>query len=154
MAHYDRIQPIRGAQADAALEHGLERFDAQELRSEVDAHNFVQRCRGVWEADAKTDRVESLATEGLELAVAPTAGALAAWRTKGGFPVGELFNWVVGAGAKAVSIGMVAKLPDFETINDAPPAPRRFVRSLARAGKVLLHSQMSMSTRDAIEDDK
>lgn len=154
MAQYDRIQPITGAQADGALDRALDRIDAQELRSEIDAHNFVQKCRGMWETDARKDRVENLTTEGLELAVAPTAGALAAWRTKGGFPIGQLANFVVGAGAKAVSIGMVAKLPNFDEANDAPAPPRRFVRSLARAGKVLLHSQMSMSTRDAIEDDK
>jgi hypothetical protein len=154
MAQYDRIQPIKGAQADGALDRALDRFDAQELRSELDAHNFVQKCRGMWETDTRKDRVENLTTEGLELAMAPTAGALAAWRTKGGFPIGQLANFVVGAGAKAVSIGMVAKLPDFDEANDAPATPRRFVRSLARAGKVLLHSQMSMSTRDAIEDDQ
>jgi hypothetical protein len=154
MAQYDRIQPITGAQADGALDRALDRFDAQELRSELDAHNFVDKCRKGWETDSRKDRVENLTTEGLELAMAPTAGALAAWRTKGGFPIGQLANFVVGAGAKAVSIGMVAKLPDFDEANDAPAGPRRFVRSLARAGKVLLHSQMSMTTRDAIEDDQ
>jgi hypothetical protein len=155
MAHYDRIQPIKGAQADAALEGAMERFDAQELRTEVDAHHFVQRCRGVWEADAKKDRNENVATELVELFVTtPAAGALAAWKTKNGFRIGEFTNLVVGAGAKAVSIGLAAKLPNFELINDAPPEPRRLVRSLARAGKVLLHSQGSMWTRELIEDDK
>jgi hypothetical protein len=154
MAQYDRIQPIKGAQADGVLEQALERFDAQELRTEIDAHHFVDKCRGVWLADAKKDRVENLTTEGLEAGMAGVAGALAAWRTEGGFPIGEAANWVIGFGAKAASIYMVAKLPDFELINDAPPEPRRFVRSLARAGKVLLHSQFAMQTRDWIEDDK
>jgi hypothetical protein len=154
MAQYDRIQPITGAQADGALDRALDRFDAQELRSEIDAHNFMQKCRGMWETDVRKDRVENLTTEGLELAVAPTAGALAAWRTKGGFPIGEFTNYVVGAGAKAVSIYMVATLPNFDEANDGPATPRRFARSLARAGKVLLHSQLSILTRDAIEDDQ
>ena len=155
MAQYDRIQPIKGAEADAALERASERFDAQELRTEVDAHLFVQKCRKVWEADAKKDRNENVATEFIELLVtAPVAGALAAWKTKSGFRAGECANFVVGVGAKALSIGLAWKMPNFELINDVPPEPRRFLRSLARAGSVLLHSQESMWARELIEDDK
>jgi hypothetical protein len=155
MAHYDRIQPIKGAEADAALERASERFGGEELRTELDAHLAVQKCRRVWEADAKKDRNEQVATEFVELLVtAPLAGALAAWKTKDGRRIGEFTNMVVGVGAKAVSIGLAWKMPSFELINDAPPEPRRFLRSIARAGSVLLHSQESMWARELNEDDK
>jgi hypothetical protein len=152
MAQENAIKPIRGAEADRALARSFDHFDPPVLRSEVESLKFVQECREVWETDARKDRAENLITEGSELGAAVAAGAIASLRTQGGFEVGGWTNIVVGTVAKAISIGLASKLPDFSLINDTLPEPRRVLRTFAKAGKVLLHSQAAMWTREYIED--
>lgn len=155
MAPFDSIQPTAGAKADAALERSLDLFNAPTVQEKLDAHQFMEKCRSEFDTDARRNRAEHVTTELVELfGSAPAAGVLAAWRTAGGFPIGQWANFVLGFGAKAASIGLDVKLPKFDEMCDSPTTGRRVLRTIARSGKVLLHSQVSMLARDMIEDDK
>ncbi|EDM74992.1 hypothetical protein PPSIR1_19077 [Plesiocystis pacifica SIR-1] len=128
--------PAALAQFDA--EFGLQKADeATVLQERIEASEFGRRCRHEWAAQKRREKTEHVIGEVLQVTLAPGAGALAAWKTKGGFPVGALINGVVGTGAKALSLYQ----PENATL-----------RVIGKAGKVLLHSQISITTHNHIED--
>ena len=128
------LSPAAMAELDAEIAR-RQVDDAYYLQDKVDATAFGQKCRYEWEQANRVDRAEHVATEVLEVVLTPGAGALAAWKTEGGFPIGAIVNGVVGGGAKAVSIW---------------GPENRALRAAARAGKVLLHSQISITTHNLI----
>lgn len=130
------ISPAALAKFDTELAH-REVDEATLLQEKIEASEFGRRCRHEWAAEKRKQKAEDLVTEVLEVTLAPGAGALATWKTKGGFPVGAVVNGVVGLGAKALSL--------------AGPESRT-LRVVGKAGKVLLHSQISITTHNLIED--
>jgi hypothetical protein len=110
--------------------------DADMLETELQAHAFSQQCLREMEAKDRHDRAEHVTTEVLEVIATSGAGALSTWKTKGGFPIGATLNYVLGAGAKAVSIWNPEHHPG--------------LRVAGRTGKVLLQSQLSITTRNLI----
>lgn len=122
--------------------------DAPVLRDELEGYMFARQCLDERQQNKVRDRNEDFGTEALELFVtAPAAGALSAWRTKSDFPVGGLLNGLAGFGFKALSCYATIRRTEL----DEEP---RVMRVIGRAGKVLLHSQISMMTRSIIEDDQ
>ncbi len=136
MAQHPQIRPDASPAALASLNDALTTYDAEALETEIQAHSFSQKCLREMEAEDKKNGVEHLTTEVLEVAVAPAAGALSVWQTKGGFPIGGAANVVLGLAGKALSL--------------ANPKARP-LRVLGRATKVLLHSQLSITTRNLIK---
>lgn len=82
----------------------------------------------------KQQQVDDVTTEVLEAVTSIGAGGLSTW-SAGGVPVGVVANYVIGTAAKAGSI--------------LGPEDRA-LRVACRAGKVLLHSQISITTRNLI----
>jgi len=126
-----------GAQTSALAKH-LREFDAQALEDEIQAYSFCQDQLRELEATERTDYVQQVTTETLQLVVAaPAAGAMATVRTKKGFPIGGFVNTAVGLAAKALAFSKTDK---------------RALRVLADVGKVFLHSQLSMKTKEVIDE--
>jgi hypothetical protein len=136
MAQHPQIRPDASPAAMASLNDALTTYDAEALETELQAHNFAQQCLREQENEDKKDRTENLTTEVLEVAVAPAAGALSVWQTAGGFPIGGVANVMLGLGGKALSLSNPKARP---------------LRVLGRTTKVLLHSQLSITTRNLIK---
>ncbi|PRP98532.1 hypothetical protein [Enhygromyxa salina] len=127
----------RSPEAMEALEGHLAILDdAESLETQLQAHAFSQQCLRDIEVTERLDRTEILTTEALEVVVTPAAGAISTWKTKKDIPIGAIANILLGTGAKAVSIWN----PE-----------NRGVRVAGRVGKVLLHSQLSIITRNLIQ---
>lgn len=131
------LSPAAMAELDADIAR-RQTDEAQYIQDKADATAFGQKCRYEWEQEKRADKAEHAATEILELIVAPGVGAMAAWRTKSGIPIGQVINGVVGAGAKAVS----AWNPE-----------NRVLRVAGRAGKTILHCQMSIIAYEFLKED-
>ena len=130
----------RSSEALDRMHSQLSRLDdAQELETELQTHLWSQQCLREMEEEERLDRTEHLTTEVLEVVASPAAGAVSLWKTKGGFPIGGLANTVVGGIAKAVS-----------ALN---PKDRRGLRVAGRVGKVFLHSEISIITRNLLEGE-
>jgi hypothetical protein len=136
MAQHPQTRLDASPAALASLNQSLTEYDAEALETEIQAHAFLEKCRSEQEADERMDRAEHLTTEVLEVVVSPAAGALSLWQTKGGLPIGGAANIVLGIGGKALSL-----------LN--PQA--RPLRVAGRVTKVLLHSQLSITTRNMIK---
>ncbi len=121
-----------------ALDEALSAFEAQVVEDELQAYSFCQEQLREIEAQERLDQTQRQTTQALQAFVAaPATGALATIRTKQGFPIGSYINAAMGLGAAVVGLT--------KTNN-------RALRVVADVGKVMLHSQISMSTRDMIED--
>jgi hypothetical protein len=136
MAQHPQTRMDASPAALASLNQSLADYDSEALETEIQAHAFMEKCRREQEADERMDRAERLTTEVLEVVVSPAAGALSLWQTKGGLPIGSATNIVLGIGGKAVSL--------------ANPQTRP-LRVAGRVTKVLLHSQLSITTRNMIK---
>ena len=138
MAHKSPTTGEAQLEQASALDKHLAKFDAPALEDEIQAYSFCQEKLREFEATERVDNVQRATTETLQVVVAaPTAGALAAYRTKKGVPVGAYVN---GA------LGLVAKILAYTKTDN------RAVRVAADVGKVFLHSQLSMMTKEAFED--
>jgi hypothetical protein len=137
MAQHPQTRLDASPAALASLNQSLTAYDAEALETEMQAHAFMEKCRSEQEADERMDKTERLTTEVLEVVVSPAAGALSIWQTKGGLPIGAAANIVLGLVGKALSL-----------VN--PKA--RPLRVAGRVTKVLLHSQLSIITRNMIKE--
>lgn len=138
---YGSIAKDTSPEALASLDEELairEAKQAELLQDELGASAFAQRCAREWADLERVDRAEHLTSEILEVVVTPGVGALAAWKTKGNFPIGAAINIVVGVGGKALSIWN----PD-----------NRGLRVLGRVGKTMLHSQLTLTTHKLIQGE-
>ncbi|EDM79619.1 hypothetical protein PPSIR1_21364 [Plesiocystis pacifica SIR-1] len=138
---FEQLPQNTDTKALARLDEDLARHEAERavvLQEKLEASEFGRRCRHEWAAEQRRQKTEHVIIEVLEVGLSPGAGALAAWRTKGGFPVGAVVNGVVGTGAKALSL----------------LGPENSVARVAgNAGKVLLHNQIAITTYDLIRKD-
>lgn len=98
------------------------------------AEAFAQQCAREWDEERRLDRAERLTVEVLEGVTTTAAGALSTWKS-GMVPLGAATNCLVGAGFK---IGCILN------------PQQRGLRVACRAGKVLLHSQIAITTRNLI----
>jgi hypothetical protein len=139
MAHHTRTLLDGSPEAMQALTGQLSTLDdAAALETELQAHHFSQTCLRQFEEEARLERMERQTTEVIEaLLIAPAAGAISTLTTKKDFPIGGVVNVVLGAGAKALSVWNPAENPG--------------LRVAGRAGKVFLHSQLSIITRSLIQ---
>lgn len=136
MAQHPQNRLDASPAALASLNETIATYDPQALETEIQAHAFLEKCRREQEADERKDQAEHLTTEVLEVVVSPAAGALSLWQTEGGRPVGAVANVLLGIGGKALSL--------------ANPKARP-LRVAGRVTKVLLHSQISITTRNMIK---
>ena len=105
------------------------------LEDRLQATAFAQQCAQEWAEKARLDRAEHITTEVLEVVGTTTAGALSTWKS-GMVPLGAIANYALGGGAKIGSF-----------LNPE----NRALRVACRAGKVLLHAQMAITTRKILE---
>lgn len=126
------LAELREAQDD------FDDLDIVRLENRLESSALAQECKRQWDEQERLDRTEHLTTEALEVVTTTTAGALSTW-TAGSFPVGTLANYLVGTSAKAGSI-----------INPGS----RPLRVAVRVGKVLLHSQLAITARNVILENK
>lgn len=154
MAQHPQIKPGRNpaalaARDNPALNQTLSAYEARALENAIEGHAFSEACRREQEQKEAEDqaareaaRAEQKTTnqicEGVELIAAPVAGVVSLWQTEGGRGVGRATNWVLGLGAKAVSAWGDPK--------------SRAAQIATRGTKVLVHSQMSIDTREFIRN--
>lgn len=119
------LAELRGAARD---------MDVRTIEEQIEAHAFMQECAKKLEEDERINRYEHRAVEILEVVATGTAGALSTWKS-GGVPLGVVTNWTLGGAAKVGSF-----------INPE----NRALRIACRTGKVLLHSQIAIHTRNKI----
>jgi len=140
MAQHPRVKLDESPEALEALSGHLDALeDAPNLETDLQAHAFARQCLGEMEEEDKLNSQENKATDGIQaIVMAPVAGVVSAWQTKGGFPIGGLINFAVGSVATGVSLYQPKS---------------RGTRIAARAGKVLLHSQISIMSRNIAKGD-
>lgn len=123
----------------SALDEQLSTFEARAVEDELQAYSFCQEQLRQIEADERVEHTQRQTTQALQAFVAaPATGAISTIRTRGGFPIGSYINAAIGLGSAVIGLS--------KTQN-------RVLRVVADVGKVMLHSQISMSTRDMIDDD-
>lgn len=133
------FEPVVKDTSKEALAELRRTMDAREmevttLEDRLQATAFAQQCAQEWAEKARLDRAEHLTTEVLEVVATTTAGALSTWKS-GMVPLGALANYALGGGGKVGSF-----------INPE----NRALRVAVRAGKVLFHSQLAITTRNLI----
>lgn len=134
------MRELRTIQEESeATAFGLEckaREAERELRVKREAAMRAQQS----EDELRRTKVDDAAVEILEGFASLGAGALSTVNI-GGVSVGPAANLVLGSLAKLASVSVIGKRPDNNT---------RMLKVLGRSGKVLLHSQVSIATRNKI----
>jgi hypothetical protein len=132
------FEPVAKNTSTEALAELRGAFDSGDeitsLEDRLHAHAFAQQCAQEWAEMARLDRTQHLATEVLEIVASTTAGALSTWKS-GMVPLGALANYALGGGSKVGSF-----------VNPE----NRALRVACRAGKVLFHAQLAITTRNLI----
>ena len=139
--------------ASRALDKHLEELaelEAAELEDELQAHAFCQKQLRKQEAadredaeEKRKDRTADFTTEVLQIVTAPAVGAVSTMRTENDIPAGAVTNYVLGFGFKTLSGLCALGLID-----------SRAARVAGRVGKVLLHSQLSITSRNIIKGQR
>ena len=121
---------------ELALERSLARPEIAAIEDELAAHSFCQAQLRKIETEQRVERTENVATEVLQLVTSPAVGAIAAVKTRRNFPIGALVNYLLGFGAKGLAVMGPESRP---------------LRVAAKVGKVMLHSQLAITTNKMIE---